>query len=91
LKAIGNGTNLAMIDIPRMRNILEKLVGYNFMVDWNAGKSHCIADALSRSPVLDPVPSNDIFCQKISSDTLSCIPNLNFLAFTSEAVKDNAY
>jgi hypothetical protein len=75
LKAIGNADNLAMIDNPRMRNIMEKLFGYNFTVDWIAGKSHCIANALSRSPVSDPVSTDNIYCQSITSNLQD--PNLD--------------
>ena len=35
----------------RMR---EKLISYNFSVIWTPGKSHYIADTLSRAPVLGP-------------------------------------
>ncbi|QQP54221.1 Uncharacterized protein FKW44_006983 [Caligus rogercresseyi] len=58
LQATANSTNLASIDDARMQRILEKLAGYNFTVKWVAGKSHLIADALSRSPVNDPPPQD---------------------------------
>eukprot|EP00094_Tigriopus_californicus_P007752 TCALIF_07466-PA protein Name:"Protein of unknown function" AED:0.85 eAED:0.85 QI:0/-1/0/1/-1/1/1/0/139 len=34
---------------------MEKLAGYNFTVLWAFGKTHIIADALSRSPVIDSI------------------------------------
>ena len=42
------------IDNPRLMRMREKLTIYSFQVDWVQGKTHLIADALSRSPVFKP-------------------------------------
>ena len=64
---------------------------YNFSVKWVPGKTHYIADALSRTPVfsaaeLDENPrdiEDTIHCLRISSD-----PPLNII---TEAAEDKAY
>ncbi len=43
--------NLVDVDNPRLQRQREKLLAYNFTVEWCAGKDHMIADALSRAPV----------------------------------------
>ena len=35
---------------PRLQRLREKLAAYNFIVTWALGKTHPIADALSRAP-----------------------------------------
>jgi len=42
------------LDNPRLQRIREKLLPYSFTVTWVEGKTHFIADALSRSPVFEP-------------------------------------
>ena len=44
---------------------MSKLLGYSFKVEWIAGKNHCIADALSRSPVFQAEDHADILICKI--------------------------
>ena len=44
----------------RLQRIREKLLEYNFSVTWVPGKSHLIADALSRSPLFAPEEVEDI-------------------------------
>ena len=38
----------------RILRIRERLANFSFVVKWQAGKIHCIADALSRAPVFEP-------------------------------------
>ena len=45
---------------PRLQRIREKLLEYNFSVTWVPGKSHLIADALSRAPLFAPEEVEDI-------------------------------
>ena len=45
---------------PRLQRIREKLLEYNFSVTWVLGKSHLIADALSRAPLFAPEEVEDI-------------------------------
>jgi hypothetical protein len=44
----------------------ENLSIYNFNVKWKAGKTHYIADSLSREPYLDPPEVDTIFCFAIN-------------------------
>ena len=39
---------------------MSKLIGYQFKVLWTPGKTHHIADALSRAPVFQPEENKDI-------------------------------
>ena len=39
---------------------MSKLIGYQFKVLWTLGKTHHIADALSRAPVFQPEENQDI-------------------------------
>jgi hypothetical protein len=54
LTGIFKGSNLDAVDNPRLQRILQKVAGYTFYVEWVPGKTHQIADALSRAPVFDP-------------------------------------
>jgi hypothetical protein len=45
---------------PRLQRIREKLGEYSFKVKWVPGKTHYIADALSRSPVFDASDLSDM-------------------------------
>ena len=38
----------------RLLRLREKLINYNFIVHWTPGKTHLIADALSRAPAFAP-------------------------------------
>ena len=79
------------LDNPRLKRFREKIMFYNFTVKWVPGKTHYIADALSRAPVFssaeleeDPRDIEDtIHCLRISND-----PSLNII---TEAAEDNAY
>lgn len=52
----------------RLQRMRERLLVYSFIVVWSAGKSHCIADALSRAPYFPADPSNEIdVCAAIDS------------------------
>ena len=42
---------LQEITSPRLRRFREALMPYNLKIEWVQGKTHYIADALSRSPV----------------------------------------
>lgn len=44
---------LGETDNKRLQSIREKLVDYDFELEWSEGKNHCIADALSRAPCFD--------------------------------------
>ena len=59
LRPIFNTKSLAEIDNNRLQRIVEKTMGYSFTVDWVAGKTHAIADALSRYPVFAPTEDDE--------------------------------
>ena len=46
--------HLQLLQNQRLMRMWEKLTAYNFSVIWTPGKSHHIADALSRAPVFGP-------------------------------------
>ena len=46
--------DLHLIDNPRLMRIREKIVDYTFKTHYVPGKTHFIADALSRAPVFNP-------------------------------------
>ena len=50
---------LHQLDNPRLTRMREKLTVYSFTVQWVEGKTHYIADALSRYPVFNPDQSID--------------------------------
>ena len=45
---------------PRLRRMREKMSGYTFSVEWVAGKTHFIADALSRALLFIPEEEPDM-------------------------------
>jgi hypothetical protein len=44
----------------------ENLSIYNFNVEWKAGKTHYLADSLSRAPYWDPPEVDSVFCFAIN-------------------------
>jgi len=70
LQPIFNNHTLDMIENPRVQNYRQKLMGYNFTVEWRKGKDHAIPDALSRAPVADPSDEDieiDTSCQHVAT------------------------
>ena len=76
---IMNKYSLMEIENPRIRRMLLKLQGYQYLVSWRKGKDHAIADALSRSPIGQPpkedtatgeLPYED--CGRVASVTTLC-------------------
>ena len=67
----------------RLLRLREKLIDYTFEVKWVAGKTHLIADALSRAPVFsEPEDSDNLdianycyatYCQDVKLQKLSSI------------------
>jgi hypothetical protein len=57
----------------RLRRYCEKLMLYSFSVQWVAGKTHLIADALSRFPVFPPTEAKeDIEDAEIAAGAAMC-------------------
>ena len=79
---------LADIANPRIMRYRETLMCYKFDILYTPGKTHLIADALSRAPAFDPAeaadPEDMVNCAYVTID-----PSLQKLA--DEAEKDNAY
>ena len=62
---------LTEINNDRLLRFKEALMPYNFTVTWRAGKTHEIADALSRAPVFGPPEfdvSHNSLCQRVVED-----------------------
>ena len=62
LVPILNSKRLAEIENSRLQRLREKLTPYSFTTSWQKGATHCncIPDALSRAPVSDPTPEDEI-------------------------------
>ena len=60
LVGVLNGKNLDAVNNMRIHRIMSKLIGYQFKVLWTPGKTHHIADALSRFPVFKPEEDQDV-------------------------------
>ena len=61
--------HLNTVDTPRLLRLREKLIGYSFNVTWVPGKTHLIADSLSRAPAFEPEG-----CQNLTIDTaVTCL------------------
>ena len=54
---------------PRLQRMREKLAAFNFTVTWVPGKTHLIADALSRAPLFKPKEHPDLEVDTV----LSCL------------------
>ena len=62
---------LGEIDNPRLMRIREKLIGYPLKIKWTEGKTHIIADALSRSPIFrhnNEMEDIDTVCLRINTE-----------------------
>ena len=82
--------DLEEVAIERVQRYRERLSQYCFEVEWVKGKSHLIADALSRYPAFDPEDDYDGLdeeigvCRQVTMD-----PALHFV--TEEAANDEEY
>ena len=97
LICIMNGHNLDAIQNARIHRLMSKLLGYRLKVSWTLGKTQCIADALSSSPLFEAEETQDILlCAAFETHGGSRIeeepvidPALERL--TKHAVNDTAY
>ena len=72
------------LDNPRLQRMREKVMGYNFKVEWIAGKSNLIADALSRTPKF----TNNT--NEICNLSHCCIIDQSFVPFNLKEMANNA-
>jgi hypothetical protein len=62
------GKPLSSLGNARLQRLRENLAMYTFEVSWVPGKTHLIADALSRAPVFPAEPDLDIvMCARVSA------------------------
>jgi len=74
----------------RLLRIREKLLDYRFTIKWVEGKTHFIADALSRAPVFTPDESEIALLRSIVADNFQKEEN-SLNALVSAASKDENY
>ncbi|XP_059087680.1 uncharacterized protein K02A2.6-like [Tigriopus californicus] len=95
LLGIFKGSNLASMDNPRLQRMLIKLSGYTFDIQWTPGKSHHIADSLSRYPLFDEPQSleDDVNWVTINLTTVqaNAHPNLALDSISKNAKEDINY
>ena len=53
------------IENPRLQRLCEKLIAYNFDMEYTPGKYHYIADALSRAPHFGPKHQETVVCNHV--------------------------
>ena len=78
---------LHKLENPRLMRMGEKIAHSNFELNWVAGKTHCIADALGRGPVFGPKEQlketeEESRCLKIIDD-----PIINLIAAAAGDIK----
>ena len=61
-----NGHRLDEIENPRLQRLRMQLMNYKLFATWCSGKKHIAADALSRSPVMDPQPDDELAEQDVN-------------------------
>ena len=97
LIGIMNGRNLDAIQNAWIHRLMSKLLGYRIKVSWTPGKTQCIADALSRSPVFEAEETQDVLlCAALETHGGSIIEgepvlDLALARLTKHAVNDTAY
>ena len=81
---------LADILNPRLMRFRERLMPFSFDVTWTPGKSHLIADALSRAPLFSPPEEENEAVKSVIAASVSPIdPAL--APFYEAAASDRAY
>ena len=61
------------IENPRLQSLRMQLASYKFTATWRCGKDHVAPDALSRSPVNDPDPDDELAEQEVTFHTQSIL------------------
>ena len=97
-----NNHRLEEIENPCLQRLKTRLMSYNFTAEWCKGSTNDAPDALSRSPVSDPLPSDtlaelDIFNQsdmsltEIRAITSESSPSPHLDTLRKAAQEDNEY
>jgi len=60
LVPILNTYTLNQVENPRLQRLMLKVYAYQFTTSWQKGSQHAFADALSRAPVADPSPCDEL-------------------------------
>ena len=87
---------LHLTENARLLRLREKVVDYQFMVEWAPGKNHHIADALSRAPVFDGqdievTTSNPFHCFSVASiEKLTNSADYNYTMLMANILNHNA-
>ena len=67
LVSILDRQTLDAVENPKIQRLKERLAPYVFRTEWRKGKTHYIADALSRAPVNDPSHDDVVLLQADSA------------------------
>ena len=65
LVPILNRYTLIEIENPRLQRLRMKVMNYKFNTTWRSGKQHVVPDALSRAPVNEPQPHDELAEQEV--------------------------
>ena len=87
LLGIMNGKHLDAMNNVRIQRLMSKLLGFEFTVEWIAGKNHVIADALSRNPVFMAKNHDDIIIRKVAE----MVPDPALESVSKHAEEDKDY
>ncbi|XP_068224072.1 uncharacterized protein [Palaemon carinicauda] len=84
-----NHYTLDAVENPRFQCIKEKISPYLFTAVWQAGKQLSIPDALSRAPVSQPTPEDDITCADVATH-VRFILNVNAVITEEDSTPQDA-
>ena len=84
-----NSYTLDAVENPRLQRLKEKLSPYLFTAEWQAGKLLYIPDALSRAPVSDPTPEDELLCASAAS-SLRTVVTINSVVSSTESPPQDA-
>ncbi|XP_065178538.1 uncharacterized protein K02A2.6-like [Sycon ciliatum] len=95
LVPILNTYYLDQIENPRLQRLVLKLRPYQLHASWRKGSDHAFPDALSRHPVRDPCPEDELGEDSSSQSIRACLQedsgNLRFHQLRSAAHADPDY
>ena len=77
------------VENTRLQRMREKLAAYSFTVSWVPGKTHMIADALSRAPYFAGSEESEVYCNVVTCLKVSSDPALDWLSQCNDRDYDN--